>query len=129
MADFAWDPGHLLLLVVMQASALGVVVAVFMAFAASGFWFEDRVGMVPPVYNLMEFGRWPSSIYHWSLKLLITVLIPFSFVAIQPASLFVGHDPVPWWPALATPVVALVGLAFANLLWQKGISRYHSSGS
>ena len=53
---FAWDPGHLLLLLVMQASALGVVVAVFMAFAATGFWFEDRVGMVPPVYNLDPLG-------------------------------------------------------------------------
>jgi ABC-2 type transport system permease protein len=126
---FAWDPLHLGLLVVMLISAFGVVVAVFMAFAATGFWFEDRVGMVPPVYNLMEFGRWPNSIYHWSLKLLITVAIPFSFVAIYPASLFVGHQPTPWLPALLTPVVALVGLWLANLLWRTGIRRYHSAGS
>ncbi len=126
---FPWDPAHLLLLVAMQISALGVVVAVFMTFAASGFWFEDRVGMVPPVYNLMEFGRWPNSIYHWSLKLLITAVIPFSFVAFYPASLFTGQNPQPWWPALLTPAVALIGLGFANLLWQRGISRYHSSGS
>lgn len=126
---FAWDPAHLLLLAAMQASALGVVIAVFMAFAATGFWFEDRVGMVPPVYNLMEFGRWPSSIYHWSLKVLITVVIPFSFVAFYPATLFVGAEPTPWFPALLTPVVAVVGLGIANLLWQTGIRRYHSSGS
>ena len=126
---FAADPQHLLLLVGMQLAALGVVVAVFMGFAATGFWFEDRVGMVPPVYNLMEFGRWPNGIYHWSLKLLITAVIPFSFVAFYPASLFVGQQPTPWWPALATPLVAVAGLAFSNLLWQKGISRYHSSGS
>ena len=129
MPGFNWDPGHLLLLVVMLASALGVVVAVFMAFAATGFWFEDRVGMVPPVYNLMEFGRWPASIYHPALKLLITVIIPFSFVGIYPASLFVGHEPLSLWPALATPLVAAAGLTFANLLWQRGISRYNSSGS
>ncbi len=127
--NLAFDPGHILLLLLMQLSALGVVVAVFMAFAATGFWFEDRVGMVPPVYNLMEFGRWPNSIYHWSLKLLISALIPFSFVAFYPASLFLGHQPTPWWPGLATPIVAVAGLALANLLWQKGISRYHSSGS
>ena len=129
MPGFAWDPLHLGLLVLMQLSALGVVVAVFMAFAATGFWFEDRVGMVPPVYNLMEFGRWPASIYHPALKFLITALIPFSFVAIYPASLFVGMEPTPWWPALATPLVALAGLALANLLWQHGIRRYHGAGS
>lgn len=126
---FAWDPAHLALLVVMQAAACGVVVAVFMAFAATGFWFEDRVGMVPPVYNLMEFGRWPNGIYHWLLKALITAVIPFSFVAFYPASLFTGQEPTPWWPALATPAVAVVELTLANLLWQRGISRYHSSGS
>ena len=129
MPDFAWDPGHIALLALMQASALGVVVAVFMAFAATGFWFEDRVGMVPPVYNLMEFGRWPSSIYHWSLKLLITWVIPFAFVAFHPASLFVGIHPTPWWPAFATPLVAVIGLGIANLLWQKGVRRYHGTGS
>ncbi len=129
MPGFAWDPAHLLLLLVMQMSALGVVVAVFMSFAATGFWFEDRVGMVPPVYNLMEFGRWPSSIYHWGLKLLITCVIPFAFVAFYPASLFLGAQPTPWFPALLTPVVAVAGLLFANLLWQTGIRRYHSSGS
>jgi ABC-2 type transport system permease protein len=124
-----FDPGHLLLLGLMQMSAFGVVVAVFMAFAATGFWFEDRVGMVPPVYNLMEFGRWPNGIYHWSLKLLITLVIPFSFVAFYPASLFLGQHPTPWLPGLLTPLVAVASLAFANLLWQRGISRYHSSGS
>lgn len=127
--DFNWAPSHLALLAVMLISALGVVVAVFMSFAATGFWFEDRVGMVPPVYNLMEFGRWPASIYHPALKFLITVIIPFSFVGIYPASLFVGHAPTPWWPALATPGVAIIGLAFANLLWQKGIRRYNSTGT
>jgi hypothetical protein len=33
---FSFAPGHLLLLAVLLASAFGVVVAVFMAFAASG---------------------------------------------------------------------------------------------
>ena len=124
---FAWDPLHLGFLAVMLASAFGVVVAVFMAFAATGFWFEDRVGMVPPVYNLMEFGRWPNSIYHPILKFLITCIIPFSFVAFYPASLFVGGGD--WWPALATPLVALGALALAGACWQRGVARYSSSGT
>ncbi len=127
LPDFAWDPLHLLGLLAMLASAFGVVVAVFMAFAATGFWFEDRVGMVPPVYNLMEFGRWPNRIYHPVLKLLITCAIPFSFVAFYPASLFVGGgDP---WPALATPLVAAVALLVSGACWKAGVARYASSGS
>jgi ABC-2 type transport system permease protein len=118
---------HLALLVVLILSAFGVVVAVFMAFAATGFWFEDRVGMVPPVYNLMEFGRWPTGMYHPVLKLLITCVIPFAFVAFYPASFIVrGEQP---FPALLTPVVALIALLCAGWLWSTGIRRYHSSGS
>jgi ABC-2 type transport system permease protein len=83
--------------------------------------------MVPPVYNLMEFGRWPSGIYHPALKLLITCVIPFSFVAFYPAGFLVrGTEP---WPALLTPAVAIVSLLLAGWLWSRGIRRYHSSGS
>ncbi len=126
---FAQDPWILLLLPVMLLSAFGVVVAVFMAFAATGFWFEDRVGMVPPVYNLMEFGRWPTSIYPGFMRLLITCLIPFSFVGFFPASLFTGRDPVDWFPALLTPLVAVIALTIAALLWRAGVRRYHSTGT
>jgi len=123
--DFHGDPLHLLLLAVMLLSSFAVVVAVFMAFAATGFWFEDRVGMVPPVYNLMEFGRWPADIYHWLLKALITCVIPFAFVAIYPAALFTHGQ---WWPGILTPLVAILALLLASWAWRTGLSRYESAG-
>jgi len=125
--DFVWSLPHLGLLLLLGLSSFGVVVAVFMAFAATGFWFEDRVGMVPPVYNLMEFGRWPTSIYHPALRLLITCVIPFSFVAFYPAGYLVRGGEA--WPALLTPAVALVALLLANALWRRGIGKYESAGS
>lgn len=128
--DFDLGVGHLALLALLMLSSFGVVVAVFMAFAASGFWFEDRVGMVPPVYNLMEFGRWPTRIFHPALKLLITCIIPFSFVAFYPAGWLVrGGGGEAAMTALATPLVALVSLVAANALWSAGIRRYSSTGS
>ncbi len=135
LPGFDWSPLNLGLLALMLASAFGVVVAVFMAFASTGFWFEDRVGMVPPVYNLMEFGRWPVDIYHRLVRLLITCAIPFGFVAFFPASLFVGgpagEAASPWWhhPGVWTPVVAAVALAVAMSLWRMGIRRYNSAGN
>ena len=123
---FHLDALHVVLLLLMLGSALAVVVAVFMAFAASGFWFEDRVGMVPPVYNLMEFGRWPTDLYAPWLKLLITCVVPFSFAAFLPASVFIGGET---WPLWAAPGVALAALAVANLLWHMGLARYNSAGS
>ncbi len=129
LPSFDYGIGHLALLVLLIASAFGVVVAVFMAFAASGFWFEDRVGMVPPVYNLMELGRWPTPIYHPALQWLITAVVPFAFVAFYPASLFVTSDGSLPGIALATPAVALISLLLANWMWRTGIRRYSSTGS
>ena len=123
---FDLGPAHLALLVLMLLSAFTVVVAVFMAFAASSFWFEDRVGMMPPVYNLMELGRWPGQMYAPRLKTLITCVIPFSFAGFLPASVFIGGES---WPAYAAPAVALGALLIANLLWRMGLARYASAGN
>lgn len=123
---FDGGPLHLVMLVAMLLSATVVVVAVFMTFASLGFWFEDRVGMMPPVYNLMEFGRWPVELYAPWLKLLITCLIPFSFAAFLPASVFIGGA---WWPLAAAPAVAIAALLVANLIWHMGLARYNSAGS
>ncbi len=123
---FSLDPLHVVMLLVMLLSATVVVVAVFMGFAATGFWFEDRVGMIPPVYNLMEFGRWPVELYAPWLKLLITCLIPFSFAGFLPAAVFIGG---PMWPLAAAPAVAIAALLVANLMWRRGLARYNSAGS
>lgn len=124
--------GSLLLLVVLIISAFFIVVAVFMLFASMSFWFEDRVGMVPPVYNLMEFGRWPVGIFHWMVKGLVTFLIPFSFTAFYPASIFLDSsnaDPSLALFAFATPFVAMISMAIAMTAWRQGLRRYHSTGS
>ena len=129
VADFGLlDIGMMFALIL---SAFGIVVAVFMAFAASSFWFEDRVGMVPPVYNLMTFGRWPVSIYNNVVRVLVTVLIPFSFTAFYPASYFLstGETEGTWTAAMATPVVAVVALTVSICIWRAGVRRYGSTGS
>lgn len=127
--DAHFGLGTLALLILLLASSFTIVVAVFMSFAATGFWFEDRVGMVPPVYNLMEFGRWPTKIYHPVMRFLITCVVPFSFVAFYPASYFVGKSEVSILYPLMTPAVALVAIFVSTTLWRVGISRYGSAGS
>ena len=124
--------GSLCLLLLLILSAFFIVVAVFMLFASTSFWFEDRVGMVPPVYNLMEFGRWPVGIFHWMVKGLVTFLIPFSFTAFYPASIFLSTaetDPSLAAYAIATPMVAIVSMVVATSAWRQGLKRYHSPGN
>ena len=36
---------------------------IFLLLSTFSFWFEDRIGVHPPVWNLIAFGRYPLSIY------------------------------------------------------------------
>lgn len=126
----SWSWPMVCALVFLILCAFAIVVAVFMTFAAASFWFDDRVGMVPPVYNLMEFSRWPVSIYNHGVKILVTLVIPFGFCAFYPASLFLpsGQSDELTSYALATPFVALIALTIACTIWKRGIRRYGSVG-
>ncbi len=37
---------------------------------------EDRVGVIPPVYNMLAFGRYPLSIYSPMIQFLLSWIIP-----------------------------------------------------
>ena len=40
-----------------------IYVSVFLMLTTVSFWFEDRIGVHPPVWNMMAFGRYPLTIY------------------------------------------------------------------
>ena len=39
----------------MIACGATIYLAVFLILTAVSFWFEDRVGIVPPVFNMLNF--------------------------------------------------------------------------
>ncbi len=105
-----------------------VYVSVFGLLTAASFWVEDRVGLAPPVFNLMSFGRYPITIYDLKVKVLLSTVVPFAFASFYPTTLALGRSeflPFFW----AVPAVALL-LALLNVaLWRKGIAKYGSTGS
>jgi ABC-2 type transport system permease protein len=101
---------------------------VFSILASVSFHFEDRIGVAPPVFNLIPFGRWPQEIFPPAVRFLLRWVIPFAFVAFYPAT---GALDRPEWGALAGLALA-VALAFALLAalsWRIGVRRYESTGS
>jgi ABC-2 type transport system permease protein len=120
--------GVWLLLVVMLPSAVLVLLGIFLALASVSFWVEDKVGVLPPVYNLMAFGRYPLTIYHPALRLLLSWVLPFGFFAFYPATGFLGRGEFSafFW---ATPLVSVAVFAAAYQVFRLGMRRYRSTGS
>lgn len=105
-----------------------IYIGVFLILTCVSFWAEDRVGVIPPVYNMLTFGRYPLDIYNPLIRFLLSWVIPFGFAAFYPSAKLLGHseyDRV----FLALPLVAAVSLALAILLWNRGVQNYSSTGS
>lgn len=105
-----------------------IYLAVFALLTATGFWIEDRVGLAPPVFNLLAFGRYPLTIYDMKVRILLSTVIPFAFASFYPTAQALHHAeflPLFW----ATPFVALLFAGLAIGLWNVGMRRYGSTGS
>lgn len=105
-----------------------VFLGVFTALASATFWIMDRIGLIPPFYNMMAFGRYPVTIYHPVLRFVLSWVVPFAFVGFFPSTWFLGR-PEFWTYFLLTPVVALVTFGMGCVIFQRGMRRYESAGS
>jgi len=103
-------------------------ISVFTMLASLSFHFEDRVGVSPPIFNMIAFGRYPQTIFPSALRFLLRWVVPFGFVAFYPAQGLLGHRPYAELVYLS-PLVALVFAFVASRLWKWGVRHYESTGS
>lgn len=125
--DLTFAPLDVVLFPVLALSAAAVYVGVFLLLTSVSFWFEDRLGVGPPVYNMIRFARYPVTIYHPAVQFLLSWVIPFAFAAFYPATPFLGVDTYRGFAAL-TPVMGAACLAAALWAFARGARRYASTG-
>ena len=112
----------------LAVSAAVIYLGVFLILVAASFWFQDRLGIGPPVYNLIRFARYPVTIYHPAVRALLSWVVPFSFAAFYPATQFLRVEEFRRL-ALLTPVVGAVVIALSVWTFHEGSKRYTSSGT
>jgi len=101
---------------------------VFLILTAVSFWFEDRVGIVPPVFNMLNFGRYPLTIYNVFIQFMLSWIIPFGFASFYPTTHFLGREGFTTYFYLV-PVVAVSFALLARVVWVRGVANYSSTGS
>jgi ABC-2 type transport system permease protein len=118
----------LVLLAAWAVCGAAIYLAIFLGLTATSFWIEDRIGISPPVFNLMQFGRYPLTIYDAWVRFTLSFVIPFAFASFYPTARFLHRAEFlrEFW---AVPLVAAIALALALSLWKNGVARYHSTGS
>ena len=124
----AWTPGKFGLLVFFGACAAIIYVSIFLLLSTVSFWFEDRIGVHPPVWNVIAFGRYPLSIYSGVVQFFLCWIIPFGLASFYPSVRLLGRTVHPEYAPLV-PVVAVVFLTVAISVWNFGTRHYSSTGS
>ena len=102
--------------------------SIFISLCTVSFYMEDRVGVMPPVYNMLAFGRYPMDIYNGFIRVLLSWVIPFGFATFYPAAAFLKHDAYRIY-AWLIPVVTVAFAWLALALWNRGVRSYSSTGS
>jgi len=124
----AWTPLRFLTLLFFGICASIIYVSVFLMLTTVSFWFEDRIGVHPPVWNMMAFGRYPLTIYSPVVQFFLCWIVPFGLASFYPSVRLLGRTVSPAYAPLV-PVVAIAFLTVAISLWNIGTRHYSSTGS
>jgi ABC-2 type transport system permease protein len=123
---FHWyDPLMFLLLVI---GSMLIYAGVYIGITALSFFSDAPTGIMPMLWNIQNYGRYPVTIYNKLLRGILTWIIPFAFVGFYPSAYFL--DPQNWMGyALLTPVMGLAFAAAGIIFWNIGVKRYRGAGS
>ena len=120
-ADYFWFG-------LMVACGAFIYISVFLILTAVSFWFEDRVGIVPPVFNMLTFGRYPLTIYNVFIQFMLSWVIPFGFASFYPTTYFLRRGAFAPYVHMV-PAVAATFFVLALVVWNRGVRNYSSTGS
>jgi ABC-2 type transport system permease protein len=126
--NLSWSITEFLWFALMVACGAVVYLSVFLILTSVSFWFEDRVGIVPPVFNMLNFARYPLTIYNVFVQFLLSWIVPFAFASFYPTTHFLGRKAFTSYFHLV-PAVAATFLLIAIIVWNKGVRNYSSTGS
>src|ERR1700693_4280995 len=124
----AWTPGKFAMLFFFGTCAAIIYISIFLLLTSVCFWFEDRIGVHPPIWNVIAFGRYPLSIYSGVVQFFLCWIIPFGLASFYPSVRMLGRTVHPEYAPLV-PVVALAFLTLSISLWNIGPRHYASTGS
>lgn len=123
-----WELVDVLAVMILAPSASLVYTGVFLGLTAVSFWHEDRMGLAPPVYNMIRFARYPITIFGGAVRFFLTFILPFAWVAFYPSTWFLDSPQFSRF-AMFTPLVGIIVFGGAILIWRAGARNYSSTGS
>lgn len=102
----------------------------FLFFSVPVLWQVQDHGIGRMVFEFRRFTNYPISIFPVAIRIVLTFILPYGFIAYYPAEYVFGKASLfaPSFAYLSLPV-SILFFAIAYLFWTTGIKRYQGSGS
>lgn len=118
----------LLIIKIVFFSVVGafIVGAINTIFSISSFWTYRSNEIIWSFYRMYTFTEYPITIYNKFIRFLITIVLPFAFVAYYPTMAYLGLN---IYMIYLSPFVAIVLWIIAIKLWNLALNKYRSTGT
>lgn len=103
-----------------------IIGAINTMFSIASFWTYRSNEVIWSFYKIYTFAQYPIDIYNKFIKILITMILPFAFVAYYPTMSYLGKNNSLIY---ISPIVAIILWVIAVKIWNWALNRYRSTGS
>ena len=117
-----------LILKIVLFSIIGAAItgAILTIFSIASFWTYKSNEVIWTFYRIHTFAQYPIDIYNGFIKILITVILPFAFVAYYPTINYLGMDK---YMIYLSPIIMIILWIIAIRVWNWALNKYRSTGS
>lgn len=108
---------------IVGATIIGAINTIF---SIASFWTYRSNEVIWSFYRVYTFAQYPLDIYNKFIKLLITAILPFAFVAYYPTMNYLGMDSKMIY---ITPIIMIILWLLAIKVWNLALNKYRSTGT
>lgn len=104
-----------------------IIIAIYVMSASLGFWLTNSMSITNFVSQVMNFAKYPITIYGGCFKFIFSYIIPIGFVAYYPTMLLMGK--ASYSNLILEVILAIVFMTLSIFVWTKGVEHYSGTGS
>lgn len=118
----------ILILKIIFFSIVGAAIigAINTIFSIASFWTYRSNEVIWSFYRVYTFAQYPLDIYNKFIKILITAILPFAFVAYYPSMNYLGMNSKMIYIA---PIIMTILWVIAIKVWNLALNKYRSTGT
>lgn len=118
--------GLIIKLIVFSVCGAAIIGAINTIFSITSFWTYRSNEVIWSFDRIYTFAQYPIDIYSKFIKVLITIVLPFAFVAYYPTMNYLGMDK---YMLYLSPLIAIALWIIAVKIWDRALKKYRSTGT